>query len=115
MGIEEVGIMCSITDPGEMFRQFSNWFYKENRLKNGTLAVSGKPVDLKQVTMPLLNIYATQDHIVPPAASTCLQELVASLDYVKVPRMDKQPRPRPYNTRMSREHRRRPACEAEGP
>jgi polyhydroxyalkanoate synthase len=77
----EQWIFDSPDNPGEMFRQFSNWFYKQNRLKNGTLAISGKPVDLKQVTMPLLNIYATQDHIVPPASSTCLRDLVASADY----------------------------------
>jgi polyhydroxyalkanoate synthase len=50
-------------------------------LRKGTLEVSGKPVDLKQVTMPVLNIYATQDHIVPPPASTCLEELIGSDDY----------------------------------
>ncbi len=77
----EQWIFDSPDNPGEMFRQFSNWFYKENRLKNGTLSVSGKPVDLKQVNMPVLNIYATQDHIVPPASSLCLQELVDSRDF----------------------------------
>ena len=77
----EQWIFDSPDNPGEMFRQFSNWFYKENRLKSGTLTIGGHSVDLKQVTMPLLNIYATQDHIVPPAASTCLQELVGSRDY----------------------------------
>jgi polyhydroxyalkanoate synthase subunit PhaC len=77
----EQWIFDSPDNPGEMFRQFSTWFYKENRLKNGTLTLSGKPVDLKQVTMPVLNIYATQDHIVPPPASTCLQDLIGSRDY----------------------------------
>jgi len=77
----EQWIFDSPDNPGEMFRQFSNWFYKENRLKNGTLALRGAPVDLKQVTMPVLNIYATQDHIVPPAASACLQDLVGTEDY----------------------------------
>jgi polyhydroxyalkanoate synthase subunit PhaC len=77
----EQWIFDSPDNPGEMFRQFSTWFYKENRLKLGTLTVSGKPVDLKQVTMPVLNIYATQDHIVPPPASTCLQGLIGSRDY----------------------------------
>jgi polyhydroxyalkanoate synthase len=77
----EQWIFDSPDNPGEMFRQFSKWFYKENRLRKGTLEVSGKPVDLKEVTMPVLNIYATQDHIVPPPASTCLQELVGSQDY----------------------------------
>ena len=77
----EEWIFDSPDNPGEMFRQFSNWFYKENRLRKGTLAVSGRPVDLKQITMPVLNIYATQDHIVPPPASTCLAELIGSTDY----------------------------------
>jgi hypothetical protein len=31
------------------------------------------------------------------------------------PQMDKKPCHRPYNARMSREHGRRAACEAEGP
>jgi polyhydroxyalkanoate synthase len=77
----EQWIFDSPDNPGEMFRQFSRWFYKENRMKEGTLSLSGEPVDLKQVTMPVLNIYATQDHIVPPPASTCLQELIGSRDY----------------------------------
>ena len=33
---------------------------------------------------------------------------------MSVPKMDKQPRQRPYNARMSREDGRSPACEAEG-
>jgi len=77
----EQWIFDSPDNPGEMFRQFSQLFYKENRLKEGTLTLSGKPVDLKRVTMPLLNIYATLDHIVPPAASMCLQSLVGTMDY----------------------------------
>ncbi|MDN5782491.1 MAG: class III poly(R)-hydroxyalkanoic acid synthase subunit PhaC, partial [Luteimonas sp.] len=31
--------------------------------------------------MPVLNIYAEQDHLVPPAASKRLKELVGSKDY----------------------------------
>ena len=77
----EQWIFDSPDNPGEMFRQFSNWFYKENRLKRGTLTIDGKPVDLRRITMPVLNIYATQDHIVPPPASTCLQELLGTGDY----------------------------------
>jgi len=77
----EQWIFDSPDNPGEMFRQFVTWFYKENRLRKGTLTLNGKTVDLKQVTMPVLNIYALQDHIVPPAASTCLQELVGTTDY----------------------------------
>ena len=45
---------------------------------NGGLEVGGRKVDLKQVTMPLLNIYAMQDHLVPPSASKPLQQLVGT-------------------------------------
>jgi polyhydroxyalkanoate synthase len=31
--------------------------------------------------MPVLNIYATQDHIVPPAATLALEQPIASTDY----------------------------------
>jgi polyhydroxyalkanoate synthase subunit PhaC len=79
----EQWIFDSPDNPGEMFRQFSNWFYKENRLKLGTLTINGKPVDLKKVTMPVLNIYAAQDHIVPPPSSACIKELVAAGDYTE--------------------------------
>lgn len=77
----EQWIFDSPDNPGEMFRQFANWLYKENRLKRGTLSLAGKAVDLRNITMPLLNVYALQDHIVPPPASTCLQALVGTSDY----------------------------------
>ncbi|MBC7982753.1 MAG: class III poly(R)-hydroxyalkanoic acid synthase subunit PhaC [Candidatus Obscuribacterales bacterium] len=77
----EQWIFDSPDNPGEMFRQFATAFYKENRLKLGTLELNGKRVDLKCISMPVLNIYALQDHIVPPPASTCLQELVGTSDY----------------------------------
>jgi polyhydroxyalkanoate synthase len=64
-----------------MFRQFLGLFVKENRLVKGTLAVGGRPVDLKQITMPVLNIYALQDHLVPPSSSKPLQQLTGSHDY----------------------------------
>jgi polyhydroxyalkanoate synthase len=38
-------------------------------------------VDLQRIEVPLLNIYATQDHLVPPAASLALENLTASSDY----------------------------------
>jgi polyhydroxyalkanoate synthase subunit PhaC len=36
---------------------------------------------LKKVAMPVLNIYASQDHLVPPSASKPMQRLVGSPDY----------------------------------
>lgn len=77
----EKWIFDSPDQAGEAFRQFITWFYRENRLKSGTLAIGGGKVDLKRITMPVFNVHATEDHLVPPAASTILRELVATEDY----------------------------------
>ena len=78
----EKWIFDSPDQAGAAFREFSNWFYKENRLLKGTLELGGRKVDLRQVTHPVLNIYGKQDHLVPPAASTAMQNLVGSSDYM---------------------------------
>ncbi len=63
------------------FAQFVRWFYQENRLIRGTLDLGGRTVELGRIHQPVLNIYATQDHIVPPSASMPLQRYIASRDY----------------------------------
>lgn len=77
----EKWIFDSPDQAGAMFRQFLIEFVKENRLVTGGLRIGGREVDLKQVAMPVLNIYALQDHLVPPAASKPLQHLLGSNDY----------------------------------
>jgi polyhydroxyalkanoate synthase subunit PhaC len=77
----EKWIFDSPDQAGEMFRQFLTLLVKENRLMRGELTIGGRPVDLKRIAMPLLNIYALQDHLVPPSASKPLQQLVGSSDY----------------------------------
>jgi polyhydroxyalkanoate synthase len=77
----EKWIFDSPDQPGEMFRQFMQWFIKENRLAQGTLTLGGRTVDLRRVRMPVLNIYASQDHLVPPSASKPLAKLIGSRDY----------------------------------
>lgn len=66
---------------GEMFRQFLNALVKDNRLARGTLELAGRPVDLGCIDVPVLNVYASQDHLVPPAASKALGALVGTQDY----------------------------------
>ncbi|HMI37305.1 MAG TPA: class III poly(R)-hydroxyalkanoic acid synthase subunit PhaC [Steroidobacteraceae bacterium] len=78
----EKWIFDSPAQAGAAFAQFARWFFQENRLLKGTLELGGRRVDLKQLTQPLLNIYAKQDHLVPPAASTALEPLVGSRDYL---------------------------------
>ena len=65
---------------GECFKQFMQELYQQNKLIKGELVVGGETVNLKNLTCPLLNIYATEDHLVPPAAIKPLNDLVGSKD-----------------------------------
>jgi polyhydroxyalkanoate synthase len=62
-------------------RQFIQWFYQENRLVDGSLMLGKRQVDLRRIVQPVLNIYASKDHLVPPSASVPLARLVGSADY----------------------------------
>ena len=66
---------------GTAFREFVRGLFQENRLLKGGLHIGGAAVDLRQVTCPILNVYALQDHLVPPAASRALEGLTGSRDY----------------------------------
>jgi polyhydroxyalkanoate synthase len=77
----EKWIFDSPDQAGEMFRQFMTQLVRDNRLATGTLQLGGRAVDLKHVDMPVLNIYALQDHLVPPSASRPLGRLIGSADY----------------------------------
>ena len=76
----EKWIFDSPGQTGECLRQFLKDLYQENKLAKGTLRIGDRVVDLKNITMPLLNIYATSDHLVPPAASRPLNSLVGTKD-----------------------------------
>ena len=61
--------------------QFVRWFYQENRLIRGTVRIGGRRVDLAAIRQPVLNLYALEDHIVPPAASAAMERYLGSRDY----------------------------------
>jgi polyhydroxyalkanoate synthase len=77
-------IFDSPDQAGETFRQFIKDFYQRNKLVKGTLEIGGKPVDLGMITQPVLNIFAEQDHLVPPDASRALRYHVGTADYSEV-------------------------------
>jgi len=66
--------------PGETFRQFVKDCYQKNLLIQSKMEVGGCLVDLKKITMPLLNIYGRFDHLVPPGACELLTNKVGSKD-----------------------------------
>ncbi|MBK8906722.1 MAG: class III poly(R)-hydroxyalkanoic acid synthase subunit PhaC [Rhodospirillales bacterium] len=65
---------------GEAYRQLVRTFLQGNALVNGELELDGQKVDLKNITMPILNIYAERDHLVPPPCTTALGEHVGNKD-----------------------------------
>jgi polyhydroxyalkanoate synthase len=77
----EKWVFDSPDQAGEAFRQFVKDFYQRNALIKGEVTIGGRPVDLRRVTMPVLNIYASEDHLVPPAASRALEEYIGTSDY----------------------------------
>jgi len=66
---------------GEAFREFVREFFQRNALANGGVMLGGRRVHPGAVRAPVLNVYATEDHIVPPSASLALERLVGSDDY----------------------------------
>ncbi len=80
----EKWIFDSPDQAGEAFREFVKQFFQDNRLVNGTARVGDHAVKLDNLTMPVLNVYATEDHLVPPAASRALKDHVGTRDYTEL-------------------------------
>jgi len=66
--------------PKQFFRQWVRHFYQGNELVQGKFRVWGEEVNLRDVTMPLLAIAASNDDIVPPDCARALVENVGSTD-----------------------------------
>ena len=77
----EKWIFDSPDQAGEAFRQFIKQFYQGNGFVNGGITIGERDVHLGLVEMPVLNIFAEQDHLVPPASSKALKGLIGSDDY----------------------------------
>ena len=80
----EKWIFDSPDQAGEAFRQFIKTFYQGNGFINGGVEIGGREVELGFVDMPVLNIFAEQDHLVPPQASRALEALIGSEDYTEL-------------------------------
>ncbi|MEG0183282.1 MAG: class III poly(R)-hydroxyalkanoic acid synthase subunit PhaC [Stenotrophomonas sp.] len=68
---------------GETFRDFIKQFYQGNGLMHDGIKIGEDTVQLSEVTLPVLNIYAEQDHLVPPDASRALRGRIGSTDYTE--------------------------------
>ena len=80
----EKWIFDSPDQAGEAFRQFIKQFYQANGFVNGGITIGDSEVHLGLVEMPVLNIFAEQDHLVPPGSSKALKGLIGSDDYTEL-------------------------------
>ena len=71
--------------PGEAAKQWLKDLYQENRLVEGSFVLSGRQVDLKSIAAPVLNVFALDDHIIPPDCSRALGAKIGSKDYTEIP------------------------------
>jgi polyhydroxyalkanoate synthase len=66
--------------PGDAARQVAELFLRRNALAGGTIPLGGRDVQIADITVPLLNVMAEADHMVPPVASEPLTKLVGAED-----------------------------------
>jgi polyhydroxyalkanoate synthase subunit PhaC len=66
--------------PAAAFRQMIDEYVRGNALVNQTARVSGRPVRLDRITVPLLHVVAEMDDFVPPSCSDALLGLIGSED-----------------------------------
>jgi poly[(R)-3-hydroxyalkanoate] polymerase subunit PhaC len=72
--------------PGQAYREWITWMYKENRLVDGRLSLRGQRVDLGRIEQNLLLVTAGADHIAPREGTVPLLDLVASQDVTHLAR-----------------------------
>ncbi|MCO5759950.1 MAG: class III poly(R)-hydroxyalkanoic acid synthase subunit PhaC [Chromatiaceae bacterium] len=80
----EKWIFDSPDQAGETFRQFAKDFFQKNGLINGGIRIGQHDISLADVACPILNIYALQDHLVPPDSSRALAGRTGSKDYTEL-------------------------------
>jgi len=70
--------------PGALARQMVDLLLRQNILTTGEMPLGGRSVRLADITCPVLNVMAEHDHMVPPAASELLGDLVGSSDVTEL-------------------------------
>ena len=65
---------------GATYDQFITDVYQENKLVENDLYLNGNHVDIENIDMPVLQIVAEYDHLIPPGASKPFNEAIPSDD-----------------------------------
>ncbi len=65
---------------GENYRTWIKELWQQNKLIKGEFYLGEKKINLKNINMPLLNVYGTKDNLIPASASIPLNKAVSSKD-----------------------------------
>jgi polyhydroxyalkanoate synthase len=65
---------------GQVYRQFVEDCFHQNRLIQNQMCLGEHPINLKAINCPVLSIIADQDHLVPPESSLPIHEAMGSAD-----------------------------------
>lgn len=65
---------------GEMFRKYIKDLWQQNKLIKGEFELGPHKVNLKNATMPFLNVFATDDNIIPNSSTTPVMKVIGSKD-----------------------------------
>jgi polyhydroxyalkanoate synthase len=65
---------------GAAYRQLIVDMYRHNRLMQGTMTLRGETAHLENITASVLNLVATEDHIVPPMQTEGVMAKIGSKD-----------------------------------
>ena len=76
----ETWLYDSVPIIGGVYREIVNQIYKKNLLIKSKMNVGGDLVDLKKVTMPVLNIVGSKDDLVPPESSKSVMNVIPNKD-----------------------------------
>jgi polyhydroxyalkanoate synthase len=71
--------------PGEMYRKYIKDLFRDNKLIKGEMELGGRKVDLKNMTVPFLNVYATDDNIIPNESTLPIMDAIGSKDKKNYP------------------------------
>jgi polyhydroxyalkanoate synthase len=70
--------------PGEAAKQLLINLYKNNELIRGEFELGGRMVKLGDIRAPVLNVFAKDDHIIPPKTTQALGSAVGCEDYTEM-------------------------------
>lgn len=70
---------------GEMYRKYIKDLFRDNKLIKGEMTLGDRKVDLKNMTVPFLNVYATEDNIIPNESTLAVMKAIGSKDKKEYP------------------------------